>query len=209
METATDLGAPERLYLEAQHLLDMLPEDVHEALREALCVRVTGERNGARQLRLFVPGKPAPQGSKAFKGFSRAGTAILKESSDAVGPWRERIALQASQAMMGAALPVLEKRYAVTATVTFVMPRPASAPKTKTPPAVKRPDLDKLARAVLDGLTDVVWADDSQVVDLHCRKVMAAPSQRMGAHIRIASPGWGDDAIARAQAALAGAEAVA
>ena len=32
------------------------------------------------------------------------------------------------------------------------------------------PDLGKLARAVLDALTGIVWVDDDQVVDLVCRK---------------------------------------
>ena len=33
-----------------------------------------------------------------------------------------------------------------------------------------RPDIDKLARAVLDALTGIVWVDDDQVVELVCRK---------------------------------------
>ncbi|WNM74153.1 RusA-like resolvase [Mycobacterium Phage Nergal] len=198
---------PEPLYVQAQRVLDMLPADAHEALHDALHARVTGERNGARQLRLFVPGKPAPQGSKDFKGFSKNGTAILKESSDAVGPWRERIALQAMQAMLDAGLPVIAKKFPITTSLTFVMPRPASAPKTKTPPAVNRPDADKLERAVNDGLTDVVWQDDSQVTHTERRKVIAEIGQQPGVHIRISSPAWGDEALAAARAAAEAAVA--
>lgn len=33
-----------------------------------------------------------------------------------------------------------------------------------------RPDIDKLARAVLDALTGIVFRDDAQVVKLHCSK---------------------------------------
>lgn len=51
--------------------------------------------------------------------------------------------------------------------------------------------------------------DDSQVVDLHCRKVLAELTQPPGAHIRIASPGWGDEALAKAQAAAQAAIAAA
>lgn len=195
----------------AELVLDMLPAESHEALYVALSARVTYERNGGRQLRLFVPGKPAPQGSKDFMGFKKPlpgqtrGAAILKESSAAVGPWRERIALASADAMLTAGLPVLDKKYPVTASLTFVMPRPSGTPKSYTPPAVKRPDLDKLARAVLDGLTDVAWIDDSQVDDLHARKVLAELSQQPGVHIRLASPGWGDEAIAAWMAANAGA----
>ncbi|UTN93268.1 RusA-like resolvase [Mycobacterium Phage Sunflower1121] len=198
----------------AELLLDMVPAESYDVLYAALSARVTYERNGGRQLRMFVPGKPAPQGSKDFMGFKKApegsppgtrGPAILKESSAAVGPWRERIALASADAMLSAGLPVLDKKYPVRASLTFVMPRPSGTPKSYTPPAVKRPDLDKLARAVLDGLTDVVWLDDSQVDDLHARKVLAELSQQPGCHMRIASPGWGDEAIAAWQAANGGA----
>ncbi|QTF82068.1 RusA-like resolvase [Mycobacterium phage Fefferhead] len=201
----------------AELILNMLPAESHETLYAALSARVTHERNGGRQLRMFVPGKPAPQGSKDFKGFAKPlpgqarGKAILVESCKEVGPWRERIALAAQQAMLDNGLPVLdhppsgsrERRYPVTASLTFVMPRPSGTPKSYTPAAVKRPDLDKLARAVLDGLTDVCWIDDSQVDDMHCRKVLAEIAQQPGVHIRVASPGWGDEAIAEWQAANA------
>ncbi len=206
----------------AEVFLDMVPAESYEVLYAALSARVTYERNGGRQLRMFVPGRPAPQGSKDFMGFAKPkpgetrGRAILKESSAAVGPWRERIALAAADAMLDAGLPVLDhppgssadRRFPVRASLTFVMPRPSGTPKSYTPPAVKRPDLDKLARAVLDGLTDVCWIDDSQVDDLHARKVLAEVSQQPGCHIRIASPGWGDEAIAAWRAANGGAENV-
>ncbi|AGK85688.1 putative resolvase [Mycobacterium phage 33D] len=94
--TTDDPVVDEAKLAAADAVLAMLPADAHEALREALHARVTGDRNGSRQLRLFVPGRPAPQGSKDFKGFSKTGKAILKESSDAVGPWRERVALAAA-----------------------------------------------------------------------------------------------------------------
>jgi Holliday junction resolvase RusA-like endonuclease len=37
------------------------------------------------------------------------------------------------------------------------------------------PDLDKLARAVLDGIgqSEVIWGDDSQVIELAATKVYA------------------------------------
>jgi Holliday junction resolvase RusA-like endonuclease len=71
---------------------------------------------------------------------------------------------------------------AVKVEVTFLLPRPKShyrtaqghehelldwAPLYPTTP----PDIDKLERAILDGLTDAgVWLDDSQVVTLHADK---------------------------------------
>lgn len=53
--------------------------------------------------------------------------------------------------------------------VRFELSKPKSIPK-KTVWPIKKPDLDKLARAVLDALTDVIWKDDSQVTTLSVAK---------------------------------------
>jgi crossover junction endodeoxyribonuclease RusA len=125
---------------------------------------------------LFVPGRPAPQGSKRHVGGG-----ILVESSKAVAPWRTTVAWHAAQAHQGAPL---DGPLAVH--VGFVMPRPAALPKRKATPAhTKRPDIDKLARAVLDALSGVVWRDDSQIDDLHPTKRYAELDEQPGAHIRV------------------------
>lgn len=69
----------------------------------------------------------------------------------------------------------------------FVLPRPkALSPKRLTPFATKRPDIDKLARAVLDALTTTaVIADDSVIIDLHCTKVIAEPGEESGCRITV------------------------
>lgn len=122
----------------------------------------------------FVPGRPAPQGSKRH-----VGRGILIESSKEVGPWRERVALAAhSHAQQLSTGPVGIR-------LEFVMPRPKSAPKRSTPAATKRPDVDKLARAILDALTDTCFADDSQVVSLHATKRLAEIDEAPGVHIAL------------------------
>ncbi|UCZ89050.1 RusA family crossover junction endodeoxyribonuclease [Gordonia sp. WA4-43] len=126
---------------------------------------------------VFVAGAPAPQGSKRH-----VGRGVLIESSKAVGPWRERIAVAAHSHARG----LLSGPVALT--LDFVMPRPKSAPKRSTPPAVKRPDIDKLARAVLDALTDVWLADDSQVVSLHATKRIAEIGEAAGVRITAEAP---------------------
>jgi len=47
------------------------------------------------------------------------------------------------------------------------------APQDRRHGYPKRPDLDKLVRAVLDALTDVCYEDDSQVIRLRASKVWA------------------------------------
>ncbi|MEV8610235.1 RusA family crossover junction endodeoxyribonuclease [Amycolatopsis sp. NPDC051373] len=124
----------------------------------------------------FVDGRPAPQGSK---GVSRSGR--VYEMSKALAPWRKHITAIAREHYDGDLVsgPVLAR-------LSFVMPRPVATPKTKpTPPAVKKPDCDKLSRAVLDALTKVVWVDDSQVVHLDATKRIAEIGEPPGVHISV------------------------
>lgn len=137
------------------------------------------------RLDFFVPGKPAPQGSKRH-----VGRGILLESSTEVGPWRERIALAAhNYARNTTGIPLPFSGLPLSVSLDFVMPRPTSAPKRSTPAAIKRPDIDKLARAVLDGLTNVLLTDDSAVVDLRTHKRLAEINETPGVHITITTEG--------------------
>lgn len=54
-------------------------------------------------------------------------------------------------------------------TIVFWMPRPARAPKRVRLP-LKRPDLDNLFHKITDQWNGVLWADDSQIVDVVIRK---------------------------------------
>ena len=38
---------------------------------------------------------------------------------------------------------------------------------------MKKPDLDNIAKCFLDGMNDIVYLDDKQVVNLHVTKVYA------------------------------------
>lgn len=130
-------------------------------------------------IEMFVPGAPAPQGSKRH-----VGRGILIESSAGVGPWRERVALAAHRhAERLSAAPGTPIRVRL----VFVLPRPKSAPKRSTPPAVKRPDIDKLARACLDALTGIWFHDDAQITELHATKRLADILETPGVWITAAT----------------------
>lgn len=131
-------------------------------------------------LSVWVPGIPAPQGSKSFKGM-RGGHAILAESSKRVKPWRESIRWSILERWVGAKM-----LGAVTVELDFVMPRPTSTPKRSTPPAIKRPDIDKLQRACLDAIGSAgVWGDDSQVVKVIATKRLAEIGEASGCRIEV------------------------
>lgn len=126
---------------------------------------------------IVVRGSPAPQGSKKFVGLSKAGRGIMVESSAKVRPWRQDVKQAAILARAGAR-PLDGPLVAV---MTFTLPKPSSAPKTRRTWPCRKPDASKLARSTEDALTDAgVWTDDARVVELVVRKVY---------------PGEGEDAL--------------
>jgi crossover junction endodeoxyribonuclease RusA len=86
---------------------------------------------------------------------------IIHTQGSALAAWRSAIALGARQA---GALP---REGAINIDMTFVMPKPRTV--TRSHPTVA-PDLDKLVRAVLDGLTAIAYRDDAQVTQITARK---------------------------------------
>lgn len=121
-----------------------------------------------------VYGAPVPQGSKRiFRGN------IVDMAPQRLRSYRQDIHVAALEAMKGR--PAYIEPVGVT--VTFFIPRPknhfgtgrnAEKRKASAPSApAKPPDIDKLGRAVLDGMTGAVFRDDAQVVSLHLMKVWA------------------------------------
>lgn len=117
-----------------------------------------------------VPGIAAPQGSKkAFK--TRGGRIALVESCSRVKPYRATVALAAREVWAEGAT-----HGTVGVSIAFTFVRPKSHYNAKgvlragiaTHPG--KPDIDKLCRAVLDSLTGIIYADDSQVVSLVATK---------------------------------------
>jgi crossover junction endodeoxyribonuclease RusA len=114
-----------------------------------------------------VRGVPVPQGTaRAFVAGGRAFLATdANRLSSPIGAWRAAIRSEAQDAMRDA--PLLAG--AVSIHAGFALPRPLSLPRRITQ-ADARPDLDKLARSLLDALTGVVIRDDAQVVALDVAK---------------------------------------
>lgn len=132
-------------------------------------------------IEFFCPGIPQPQGSK--RGFvSPNGKVSMVESAAGVKPWRSDVKVFAAEAMTGHRL--------ITGPVflhcDFVMKRPMSTPKTRpTPPATKKPDLDKLLRAIGDALKGTVYAEDSLIVEMVGTKRIAEDGEQPGVHINV------------------------
>lgn len=119
-------------------------------------------------LAFTVPGVPAPQGSKNPWGG---------EANARTRPWRAAVSAEA--ALHWGGRPLLGGPVEVA--VQFAFPRPkahygtgrnANKLKDSAPEFVtKAPDLDKLARAIGDALTGIVYRDDAQIARLEVEKV--------------------------------------
>lgn len=121
----------------------------------------------------FVPGIPAPQGSK-FAAIRGDRAYVVDANVKKLKAWRWLVTSNARELVEpgGEHLPAA-------VLLVFTLPRPkyhygtgrnAGTLKERYESAGmdKKPDIDKLARAVLDGLTDAgnVFRDDSQVTKL-------------------------------------------
>lgn len=135
------------------------------------------------QFRIF--GVAQQMGSKrAFmpRGWTRP---IITDSNRSLKSWQTLVAQGASDAMQQ--LPTAERQIltdAVRLTVAFFLPRPKSLPR-KVLAHTKAPDLDKFVRGLQDALTEVVFKDDSQVVDLIAMKRYAAPGEAPHVWIKV------------------------
>ena len=139
-------------------------------------------------LQFAVHGNPAPQGSKSAvvtpDGRARVIEGRTTGQRHKFHTWRSAVTDAAWLAMrqQPRTTPFLGP---VHVDITFVHTRPASTPRDRRW-RTKTPDLDKLARAVLDALvTAGVMGDDAQVAQLTARKVLAFPDEQPGALVTV------------------------
>lgn len=124
----------------------------------------------AGEIRFVVYGKPQTAGSKrAFPFKRRNGQQGVSVSDDnpKSRDWKNAVASQA-RLSVGQGAPLFDGP--IQLTLEFYRPRPKGhfgkngVKKTAPLFPTTRPDLLKMARAVEDALTGVVWRDDSQIV---------------------------------------------
>jgi len=139
----------------------------------------------------FVPGTPKPSGSKRAFALRKAGVltgrVAVVDASKGSKDWKGDVKRFADEEYKG---PLLDGP--LKATFTFYLARPKGhfrksglsilAPAYPT----ARPDLLKLARAVEDALSGLVYADDSQIVTEVLRKrYVSGPVQAPGVLVEI------------------------
>ena len=127
----------------------------------------------AQTVEFRVYGRPAPQGSKAYKGNQR-----FVEASKYLPAWRKAVKNAAAVAQGGA--PLFEAPVRVEVRFWLERPKKPKFDRPGTPP-----DLDKLCRAVFDALSGTVWLDDALVVDLNARAFWTTDTEAQGCHITV------------------------
>jgi Holliday junction resolvase RusA-like endonuclease len=143
---------------------------------------------------LFIPGIPAPKGSKSFKGMRKRkdgrSFATLVESSKKVAPWQKAVihAVFDRQRITGEPAPFFAG--AVRMSALFLFARPKSVGKRTPAWSNALGDLDKLMRATKDAITAAgIWCDASQVIgyDLIDKRYCEA-GEMPGCQLRLVDP---------------------
>lgn len=133
---------------------------------------VNPSREPSKGISFIVDGEPRPQGSKRARLGPDGKIWMYEASGKNLKDWREAITWAAKLAMKGR--PTF--RGPVEVAITFYLKHPSRGPEQVWP--LKRPDVDKLQRAILDGMADAkVMFDDSQVCVIRGQKAYARPGK--------------------------------
>ena len=121
--------------------------------------------------------QPAPQGSKKYVGVRRTAAGnnipLIVESSAGLPAWRKAVSDAVRQGMADSGD---DSKFAgaVRVEAVFYMRKPKTVKRLHP---ITPPDIDKICRSLLDGITakdkagvQGVWGDDAQVVELVASK---------------------------------------
>lgn len=144
-------------------------------------------------MQFFAPGRPATKGST--RSFMAAGRMVTKGANPRTKAWQAVVAAFA----VDAGVEPIEGGVELELRFYFHRPkshygtgRNAAVLKATAPPRPitrSRGDLDKLVRAVLDGLDGIAYSDDSQVTAINASKHYLPRTEREGLAARVVPEG--------------------
>lgn len=135
------------------------------------------------EIAFSVSGDPVPQGSMRAWKHPTTGAVVMTHSRKAsLDKWRDAIRHEAQTLNQPCSAGPVELH------TTFVFSRPKSLKRSVTR-HTKRPDFDKLVRAVSDALTGVLWVDDSQIDHAVISKRYADKDEPPGVRITVSQVG--------------------
>lgn len=128
-----------------------------------------------RKIEFFVPGAPVGKGRPRA---ARRGTGVVMFTPEKTAGYEALVAAAASNAMRAEAGPLFTGP--LEAVLEMRIPIPASWSKAHKAAALagaelptSRPDIDNVAKAILDACNGVVFRDDAQVVMLVATKAFS------------------------------------
>lgn len=136
-----------------------------------------------------IRGLPEPKGS--MKAFLPKGAKfpVVTTTNRSLRSWETLVRQGASREAERANWKMPQRGIPLTAYVSCVLPRPASLAKRYVS-HTKKPDLDKLIRAVLDAMTGILYTDDSQITHLSATKRYTHPDEGPFCVVRIGCDEW-------------------
>ena len=96
--------------------------------------------------------------------------AIVTSDNSKLKPWRQEITATA----IGLGLKQIGRETAVEISLNFYFAKPKSVKRIA---CTVKPDIDKICRSFLDGITGVLIEDDCQVIELHAQKHYGGPER--------------------------------
>ena len=142
-----------------------------------------------RKIEFFVPGAPVGKGRPRA---ARRGAGVVMFTPDKTAGYEALVAAAASNAMRAEAGPLFTGP--LEAVLEMRIPIPASWSKAHKAAALagielptSKPDVDNVAKAILDACNGVVFRDDAQVVMLVATKAF---SDEPGVRVVIRECGW-------------------
>jgi Holliday junction resolvase RusA-like endonuclease len=127
-------------------------------------------------MQFTIDANPVPKGRPKF---SKVGGFVKTYSPKKTVQYEQIVRQTAAQAMGQTEL--LETPVAVYLYIRLPIPKSYTRKRSEAclsglERPTKKPDIDNLAKSVLDGINGVVWRDDSQIVSLHVTKVYSTQS---------------------------------
>jgi Holliday junction resolvase RusA-like endonuclease len=123
------------------------------------------------QIMFAIYGEPVAKGRPRFSTRGKFPVAYTPEKTK---NYESDVGMMA-KAAMGSSEPL---EGALEAFIYVTFPVPASYSKKRTEACLsdsekhtKKPDLDNVVKAVLDGMSDIVFLSDSQITSIHATKV--------------------------------------
>lgn len=111
--------------------------------------------------RFMVMGQAQPKGST--RAFVVKGRARITSDNPRLKDWERAVRYMAQREIEQGRWAFARAYDPISVYAEFALPRPVSLPKRHVDHCTK-PDVDKLLRGLIDGLNQVAFADDNQVV---------------------------------------------